>query len=238
MRASLYLSIVSATLLLSGCTARLTEPEITFTPPQYVEEMPAREEESSFAARGSLFGQGDSPLFSDHKAMHVNDIVTVVISEKATSSNKANKALTEADTIGLNGGLFSSGGQNSAVSSAVNKLNGLSNIGFSAGSNSDYSGSGSATKDASFTTTVSARIVKVMINGNYFIVGRREIMVDDQKQIMQLSGVIRPYDIDQNNQINSAKISDAKIMYANEGDVDRSVNQGWASKMVNAVWPF
>jgi len=63
-------------------------------------------------------------------------------------------------------------------------------------------------------------------------------MVDDQKQIMQLSGVIRPYDIDQNNQISSAKISDAKIMYANEGDIDRSVNQGWGSKMVQAIWPF
>jgi flagellar L-ring protein FlgH len=77
-----------------------------------------------------------------------------------------------------------------------------------------------------------------MSNGNYFIIGRREIMVDDQKQIMQLSGVIRPYDIDQNNQINSAKISDAKILYANEGDVDRSVNRGWGSKLVEAVWPF
>ena len=238
MRIPLYLSILSVSLLLSGCTAHLTEPEIAFTPPKYVEEMPSREEENSFVARGSLFGQGDSPLFSDHKAMHVNDIVTVVISETATSSNKASKALTEADTLGLNGGLFSSTGQNSAVNSAVNKLNGVANIGFSAGSSSDYSGSGSSTKNATFTTTVSARIVKVMANGNYFITGRREIMVDEQKQVMQLSGVIRPYDIDQNNQINSSKISDAKILYANEGDIDRSVNQGWASKIVGAVWPF
>ena len=238
MHISLTLSILSASLLLSGCTARLSEPEIAFTPPKYVEEMPSREEENNFVARGSLFGQGDSPLFSDHKAMHVNDIVTVVISENATSSNKASKALTEADTLGLNGGLFSSTGQNSAVNSAIGKLNGLSNIGFTAGSSSDYAGSGSSTKNASFTTTVSARIVKVMANGNYFITGRREIMVDEQKQIMQLSGVIRPYDIDQNNQINSSKISDAKILYANEGDVDRSINQGWASKMVGAVWPF
>ena len=238
MRTTLYVSIVSASLLLSGCTARITEPEIAFTPPKYVEEMPSREEENTFVAKGSLFGQGDSPLFSDHKAMHVNDIVTVVISETVKSSNTASKALTEADTLGLNGGLFSTTGQNSAVNSAVNKLNGLSNIGFSAGSSSDYSGSGSSTKDASFTTTVSARIVKVMANGNYFITGRREIMVDDQKQIMQLSGVIRPYDIDQNNQINSSKISDAKILYANEGDIDRSVNQGWGSKIVGAVWPF
>lgn len=200
--------------------------------------MPSREEENSFVARGSLFGQGDSPLFSDHKAMHVNDIVTVVISETASSSNVGKKALTEADTMGLNGGIFSSTGGNSTVGSAVGKLNGLGNIGFNAGSTSNYAGSGSATKNASFTTTVSARIVKVMSNGNYFITGRREIMVDDQKQIMQLSGVIRPYDIDQNNQINSAKVSDAKILYANEGDVDRSTNQGWASKMVGAVWPF
>lgn len=233
-----YLSIVAVSLLINGCTARLTEPDITFTPPKYVEEMPAREEESSFAARGSLFGQGDSPLFSDHKAMHVNDIVTVVISETATSSNKAVKALSEADTIGLKGGVFTSGGLNSAVNSAEAKLNGVANIGFGAGSTSNYAGSGSATKNATFTTTVSARVVKVMINGNYFIVGRREIMVDDQKQIMQLSGVIRPYDIDQRNQISSAKISDAKIMYANEGDIDRSVNQGWGSKLVQAVWPF
>lgn len=238
MRIPLYLSILSASLLLSGCTAKFTEPEIAFTPPKYVEEMPSREEENNFVARGSLFGQGDSPLFSDHKAMHVNDIVTVVISETATSSNKASKALTEADNLGLNGGLFSSAGNNSTINSAVNKLNGLSNIGFSAGSTSDYSGSGSATKNASFSTTVSARIVKVMANGNYFITGRREIMVDEQKQIMQLSGVIRPYDIDQNNQINSSKVSDAKILYANEGDIDRSAQQGWGSKLVGAIWPF
>lgn len=238
MRQSLYFSVLAASLLLSGCTAKLTEPEISFTPPKYVEEMPSREEENSFSARGSLFGQGDSPLFSDHKAMHVNDIVTVVISERATSSSKANKALTEADSLGLNGGVFAGVGANSAVNSAIGQLNGVSNIGFKAGSNSDYAGSGSATKDASFTTTVSARIVKVMSNGNYFIVGRREIMVDEQKQIMQLSGVIRPYDIDQNNQINSAKMSDAKILYANEGDVNRASNQGWGSKMVQAVWPF
>lgn len=238
MRYPLFLSISLASLLLGGCTAKLTEPEIAFAPPQYVEEMPSREEENVFTAQGSLFGQGDSPLFSDHKAMHVNDIVTVVISEKATSSNKGNKALKEADTMGLNGGAFASAGGNTAVSSAVSKLNGLSNIGFTAGSTSSYAGSGSATKDASFMTTVSARIVKVMANGNYFITGRREIMVDDQKQIMQLSGVIRPYDIDQNNQITSAKISDAKLLYANEGDVDRSTNQGWGSKMIQAVWPF
>lgn len=57
-----------AILSLSGCTAGLTEPELDFEPPKYVEEMPAREDKKDFTSTGSIFGQGDNPLFSDHKA--------------------------------------------------------------------------------------------------------------------------------------------------------------------------
>lgn len=234
----LFLAPIYAILFFSGCTAKLTDPEIDFEPPAYVEEMPSREDSRDFASVGSVFGQGDNPLFSDHKAMHVNDIVTVVISENAQSSSSGSKKLSESDSLGLGGGAFTSGGNNSAVNSAVNKLNGLTNIGFNAGSESAYQGQGSATKDASFTTTVSARIVKVLQNGNYFISGKREILVDNQKQIIQIGGVIRPYDIDQGNRINSSQISEAKILYKTEGDVERAAEQGWGSKIIQAAWPF
>jgi len=222
----------------SGCTAKLTDPEINFEPPVYVEQMPAKEDQQDFASTGSIFGQGENPLFSDHKAMHVSDIVTVVISETAKSSNTGSKQLTEADTSTLGGGLFSSTGVNSAVNSKVADINGFTNLGFNSTSNSSYKGAGSATKDASFTTTISARIVKILKNGNYYISGKREILIDDQKQIIQLSGVIRPYDIDQYNKINSTQISDAKILYKTEGDVDRATQQGWGTKIVQSIWPF
>jgi len=235
----------TATLLyilffLTGCTANLTDPEINFEPPKYVEQMPAREDQKDFVSSGSIFGQGDNPLFSDRKAMHVDDIVTVVISETAKSSNVGSKALSSTDSANLGGGLFSStgAGTNGSTQNQINNLNGFSNIGFKTDSTSSFSGSGTATKDASFTTTISARIVKVLKNGNYFIVGKREILIDDQKQIVQLSGVIRPYDIDQFNNINSSSISDAKILYKTQGDMDRATQQGWGTKIVQAVWPF
>ncbi|QOY51213.1 flagellar basal body L-ring protein FlgH [Candidatus Sulfurimonas baltica] len=234
----IYLIPFYAILFLSGCTANLTEPEIDFKPPTYVEEMPSREDKKDFSSVGSVFGQGDNPLFSDHKAMHVNDIVTVVISESATSSNAGTKQLSENDTSSLGGGAFTSAGNNSAVNSAVAKLNGIANIGLSSASNNSYKGQGSATKDASFNTTVSARIVKVLMNGNYFISGKREILVDNQKQIIQIGGVIRPYDIDQNNRISSTQMSEAKILYKTEGDVGRATEQGWGTKIIQSVWPF
>ncbi len=232
-------ALLFAILTLSGCTAGLTDPEINFEPPKYVEQMPAREEKKDFASTGSIFGQGDNPLFSDHKAMNVNDIVTVVISETAKSSNAGAKQLSETDTSNLGGGIFSSAGAaNGSVKAGVNNLNGYSDVGFNSNSVTNYKGQGTATKDASFTTTVSARVVKILKNGNYFISGRREILIDDQKQLIQISGVIRPYDIDQYNNINSSQVSDAKILYKTEGDVDRANKQGWGTKAIQSIWPF
>ncbi|WP_457748545.1 flagellar basal body L-ring protein FlgH [Sulfurimonas sp.] len=236
-RLTAFLLLLS-TILFNGCTANLTDPEINFEPPVYVEQMPAKEEQQDFTSTGSLFGKGKNPLFADHKAMHVSDIVTVIISEAAKSSNTGSRQLSEADTSTLGGGLFSSTGANAAVNSKIATINGFTNLGFNSTSNSSYKGSGSSTKDASFTTTISARIVKVLKNGNYYISGKREILIDDQKQIVQLSGVIRPYDIDQNNRINSSQISDAKILYKTQGDVDRATKQGWGTKIVQSIWPF
>ncbi|MDA7817376.1 flagellar basal body L-ring protein FlgH [Sulfurimonas sp.] len=233
----IFLMLIYAILFLTGCTANLTDPEIDFEPPKYVEQMPSREDKKDYASTGSIFGQGDNPLFSDHKAMNVNDIVTVVISENATSTSSGSKNLSESSSD-FGGGGFTSTGTNSAVNSALRKLNGLAAVGMLAGEDTSFTGQGSSTKDASFTTTISARIVKVLRNGNYFISGKREILVDEQKQIMQISGVIRPYDIDQNNNISSAQMSEAKILYKTEGDVDRATQQAWGTKIIQAVWPF
>lgn len=234
----IFSTFIYSILALTGCTANLTEPEINFEPPSYVEQMPAREDKQDFTSTGSIFGQGDNPLFSDHKAMHVNDIVRVIISETAQSSNTGAKQLAKNSTSDLGGGVFTAGSTSANALKYTGKLSAATNVGFSSESTSTFQGQGTATKDASFATTVSARIVKVLQNGNYFITGKREILVDDQKQIIQISGVIRPYDIDQYNKIDSVQMSDAKILYKTQGDVERATKQSWGTKIIEAIWPF
>jgi len=226
-------TILLTLLSFSGCSQHVVDPEIDFKPPEYVEQLPSRETHENMDSKGSLFGQGDNPLFSDHKAMHVHDIVTVIISETATSSSSNSKTLAETDASALGGGVFAGGP--GALSSNLNKV---TDVGFTSNTTSSFDGSGNAASNNSFTTTVSARVVKILANGNYFISGRREILVDGEKQIVQLSGVIRPFDINQNNQINSAQMADAKIMYKTEGDIKRATQQGWGTKLVQAIWPF
>jgi len=231
-------SIIYVILFFNGCTANLTKPEINFEPPKYVEQMPAREDKQDFVSTGSIFGQGENPLFADHKAMHVNDIVRVVISESSSSSLTGTKDLSKNDATSLGGFKFSSSGSNPAINSKIDALNGLTQLGVTGQTTNAFKGSAKATKDAKFNTTVSARVVKVLANGNYYISGKREILVDEQKQIIQISGVIRPYDIDQFNKISSSQMSDAKILYKTEGDVDRATEQGWGTAIIQAIWPF
>ncbi|HEC1276034.1 TPA: flagellar basal body L-ring protein FlgH, partial [Campylobacter jejuni] len=129
-------------------------------------------------------------------------------------------------------------GSSGVVANALNKVNAYSNIGFQTNSSNKYTGTGSQSRNESFNTTISTRVIKILSNGNYFIEGSRELLINGEKQIIQLSGVIRPYDIGQDNTIDSKYIADAKILYKTEGEVDRSTRKPWGSKVIEAIWPF
>lgn len=238
------ITLVSLSLLaimFGGCS--VTQPQMTFEPPKYVEELPSKEDEDDFGNLGSLYGQGDNPLFSDRKAMKVNDIVTVVISQSATSSSSAKKSLSKTSSSTLSGPTLAYNAANmdrdnhiAGAMAGVNKYLGWGVTG--PGTESEFEGEGSNDRKESFQTTISARIVKVINNDNYFIEGSREVMIDGEKQIIRISGVIRPYDIDQKNSIDSKYIADAKIYYDTQGTIKDSTKKGWLSQAVDTVMPF
>ncbi|ASM35367.1 flagellar basal body L-ring protein [Campylobacter sputorum subsp. bubulus] len=224
----------SLAIILSGCTYTV-DPKISMEPPVYVEQLPPKQVGNEIQHAGSLFGRGENPIFSDRKAMNVNDLVTVVISEKTNQSSNGKKTTSKNSTTALSGGIITAG---SPLSSVTDQINKFGNIGFKGGSETAYSGDGTNTRTEAFNTTISARIVKVLNNGNYFIEGNRELLINGEKQIIQLSGVIRPYDISSNNEIDSRYIADAKISYKTEGDINKAITKPWGTKLLEGIWPF
>ncbi len=233
-----YKIILASLPLITACSAPSADPKINMKPPVYVEELPPKKPRANMSHAGSLFGRGDNPLFSDRKAMNVNDIVTVVISENIVQSSQASKSINDENRDSLGAGIVHNNGGAPILSTVAGQINKFGNIGFNTSSSSTFSGGGSNSRNESFTTTISARIIKVLNNGNYFISGGREMLINGEKQIIQISGVIRPYDISQSNQIDSSHIADAKIMYKTQGDIDRSTKKPWGSKIMKSVWPF
>lgn len=217
-----------------GCGAT-TEPQISMKPPAYVEELPPKQSADVDISNGSLFGRGDNPLFSDKKAMNVNDLVTVIIRETTSQSTQANRVSTKNNNSNLGGGALTAGG---ALGSVADTVSDYSNIGFQTNSTANYTGTGSQSRSESFNTTISTRVIKILSNGNYFIEGSRELLINGEKQFIQISGVIRPYDIEQDNTIDSRYIADAKILYKTEGDVASSTKKPWGTRFFEAIWPF
>jgi flagellar L-ring protein precursor FlgH len=75
-------------------------------------------------------------------------------------------------------------------------------------------------------------------NNNLKIVGSREVLVNHETQMIILSGIIRPRDIDDDNIILSTFISGAKIAYSGSGIVNDRQRPGWLANLLNSVWPF
>lgn len=222
-------------VVLVGCTPS-ADPHINMKPPAYVEQLPSKQRHADIPNPGSLYGRGQNPIFADRKAMNVNDLVTILISENASQTSSGSHNTSKDSTTTLGAGVF--GAAAAPLSTVAKQLNKYGNINFSAGNSNEFSGSGSSSRTEKFTTTLTARIIKVLENGNYFIEGNKELLINGEKQIMQITGVIRPYDISQNNQIDSKFIADAKISYKTEGDIDRATRKPWGTKLMEAIWPF
>ena len=234
MKKIAFLSI-SIGFLFIGCAEHPMDPTISTTPPKYVEQMPSKEVEQTHNL-GSLFGTGDN-LFSDKKAMKVNDIVTVLISEQVKASSVGKAQTSESTSASLGGANMLVNGINhiAGMAGVSSKLNPLPN---QLSSTRNFQGQGSNTREDKFTATVTARIIKVLKNGNYFIAGSREVLIDGEKNIIRVAGVIRPSDIDSTNTIDSKYISDAKIEYKTEGEIQRATDKNWFAKILDAVSPF
>jgi flagellar L-ring protein precursor FlgH len=222
-----------AVLGLTGCSKHQVDPKLEFKPPKYVEQVPPKEPDRPISNPGSLFGRGDNPVFSDKKAMNVNDIVTVVIDENILSSSTADRQVDRSTEDQLGGAIFAGG-----PGGVANEVNKVTDVSASINSGNKFKGKGVHKRTEKFTTTISARIVKILDNGNYFIDGSRTMLIDGQKNILHVSGVIRPEDITQTNTIESKYISDAKIMYETQGDVHEATEKGWGTKTIESVWPF
>jgi flagellar L-ring protein precursor FlgH len=221
-------------LFIVGCSHPM-DPNVSFEPPKYVEQMPSKEVEDT-SNLGSLFGNGENTLFSDKKAMKVNDIVTIVITESVKASSSGKKQTSEITTSPTTA-------FNTLLRGAVHTANLLggnvqANSVDDMSSTKSFTGTGSATREESFTATVTARIIKVLQNGNYFVAGTREVMVNGEKQIIRVAGVIRGSDIDSTNTIDSKYISEARIEYKTEGQIARATDKNWFAKLLDTISPW
>jgi flagellar L-ring protein FlgH len=185
-------------------------------------------------SEGSLFdgANGHSLLFVGRTARHVNDIVTIRVIESASASGGAT---TETD-------------RSSSAAASMSALFGfektLSKNGIDPASaidvslNHGFDGSGSTSRSNVLSATLTAIVREIFPNGNLYIEGKKQVLINHERQHIVLSGVIRPEDIRFDNSITSDLIADVRIAYSGSGVISDKQRPGWLGRALDVVWPF
>jgi len=203
-------------------------------------------------AAQSLYREGGPGvyLFADNRARGVNDIVTVVIAEQSSTSRAASTksaqdtsrtaGVTQFPTIfdpiakkyltGIQKTITGNGQTPSQLAEQRFNLN--------MATSGSHQGSANIDREDRVTGQIAARVVRVLDGGNLLIEGRRAVLVNNDTQIITLSGIIRPQDITSTNTILSSQIADAEIQVEGQGVTSEAQNPGLFYRLLDWLGVF
>ena len=204
------------------------EPAHAKKPPEgFAASMPPIAAPPPPVADGAIFhvGTGYAALVEGSRARHVGDPITVLLIESTSTSKTAGTKTQKA-------GAFSVTPPSSGPLSFINP-NALK-----ASGGSSFNGTGNTTQTSSLSGSVAVTIAEVRANGTVLVKGEKRLLLSQGQEWVQLSGIVRLADLDEQSRISSAQIADARIEYTGNGAINRAAKEGWLSKFFNIVCPF
>jgi len=99
-----------------------------------------------------------------------------------------------------------------------------------------YDGQGQTEKIGALRAKMTVTVIDVNENGDLVIEGSRVVTINDEKETLFLSGVIRSRDISDNNTIYSYQIANAEISSKGKGNITDGHRPGFVTRLIN--WIF
>ena len=152
---------------------------------------------------------------SDVRAAQVDDLVTIVVDEQASAV--ATGASKTARSSAAQSQITALAGKKSVNGAAQNLLN--------LNSAQSLDGSGTTSRTATLSATLSARVVHVLPNGYLVLEGTKQVQVNSEHQVVTVRGVIRPADLTTGNIISSNQIAQMEINIDGKGVVNDSIHR-------------
>ena len=171
-----------------------------------------------------LAGATNYSLFTDKRGRKAGDIVTVMVMEDAKASNDTHTATNNQN------------GMDVSAKSQTGLLKWIPGFGFSGSADLKYDGKGATARNGNLKATVTARIVQVLDNGNLMVEGSKLVTINQEEEILEVSGTLRADDINPDNTVFSTKLADAVIRYTGNGVTNDAQEPGVLTRFFN--WLF
>lgn len=152
--------------------------------------------------------------FTDARAFRVGDLLTVLIVEEASGSNSASVNTKREDGLQVD------------VQGGGGPLTFVPQISGAADTRNEHKVKGGNSRSNQLSGRITAEIVAIDPDGTLVLDGMRVLEVDGEKQITELTGRVRPDDVNADNTVYSYLVADALIRYTGKGLVRESQRRG------------
>ncbi|MGE3276370.1 MAG: flagellar basal body L-ring protein FlgH [Vicinamibacterales bacterium] len=168
-------------------------------------------------------------LTGDFRARQVNDLLTVNVVESIAASGTAGTTLNK-DGSGMSAitGLF---GLETKLPGFIDPSNLLGSS-----ASSDFKGGGVTNRTGQLTATMTVRVAEVLPNGDMVLEGAREIEINGDRQVVVLTGVVRPSDVPPSNVVPSTLVGQLRIRYFGRGLMKDNLQPGWLVRILNKIF--
>ena len=168
-------------------------------------------------------------MYADDKANQIGDVLTIVISEKHKTDAKTKRNLERDSERKIS---FDS------EDLKIGSFHPVPDITVKTGSNKKLDGKSDYKDERTIEDRISVIVQDIHPNGNLVVVGSRTREVNGDKQIIQVSGIVRPSDISFENSIRSEQVANFQLIAISEGVSENYNNPGWLGKILDIIWPF
>lgn len=90
----------------------------------------------------------------------------------------------------------------------------------------------------SFSDNITVVVVDIMPNGNLVILGTCRRDIDKDVQTVEVSGIVRPHDINSDNEVDSKHVANFNIITKYSGVEAAYNNPNWLGRIMDIIWPF
>ncbi len=195
---------------------------------------------SATASGGSIWARGhrkDRKLAADDTARAVGDLLTIVINEESKIENDTTRTMDKSSS-----GKASTKGTidpaNALGLDVGEEIFNLPRLNWDGSNESAFEGESGYDSDRKVSDRITVVVEDVLPNGNMVILGKRTREVAGDTQTVQVSGIVRPSDVNFANTVSSEKVADFHIVHKTSGQENRFVNPGWLGRILNWLNPF
>lgn len=216
-------------LLLAGCESLPQTGKVDFAEPK--SPQPVAASVAPRQATGSLFQTvGYRPGFEDRRARLVGDLVTIMIVENVTASQKSSSTANRSSKT--EAGITAFPGFDFPGTAGENRTN------LGAKAASDFAGKGGTESANTFSGSIAATVAEVLPNGHLVVVGEKQIGVNQNVDVLRFSGTVDPRSILPGSIVNSNQIANVRVESKGRGAQNEAQTVGWLTRFFFSFWPF